>query len=604
MKTNLIKLCAVVLLAAQTVLLAQKTEISVKKGKVKATTESGSALIDAGRKAILTPDKHFTVTVDDLMVDDVMEIYKWVEAEKQAQRERIEGSGIQIFKIDDVQYIKCAWLSEGTNSDAEPLEEIRRGPTLILKDPKYYDMEGNLIPFELEKIDARSGIYTLHLSKPIQSGEQIKYIGVCEIDNAIFSKDGPLWIFRLNYGSSANSLVYYRFILPKSAIFVDSSQPATMIDSVDGRVAVTIRIYTGPTGDGVTIAYLWPDKDGTTVADIPPQYRGLRDKKEEEIVQAGRIEIAKIISGGTYEEQNTPLETLLSLYSAAVNKNSEHFLNLVSPGLRELATGQIDQIMGLASRVVDYGFLGTPNWPEEPENGYEHPVYLCRDGSLICEATIVMFFQDGKWYLKNLESGRKKMESEENTDSDSGKVAGGVKILKDKIDLGAVTYEGIVPGKFMRRWLFLGPIRILVRGDTLFPSEKTQKIYFDDDLLRLERFEPKVNIEETDYEWAMLQSDYGIVDLSQLFEDWYLIGYAWAQIEMTEETSGILGIGSDDSVKVWLNGQLVHEHWTTRGAVPDNDRVPVTFKKGTNHLVLKIQNRGGPWGFACRLLEK
>ena len=158
MKTNLIKLCAVVLLAAQTVLLAQKTEISVKKGKVKATTESGSALIDAGRKAILTPDKHFTVTVDDLMVDDVIEIYKWVEAEKQAQRERIEGSGIQIFKIDDVQYIKCAWLSEGTNSDAEPLEEIRRGPTLILKDPKYYDMEGNLIPFELEKIDARSGI--------------------------------------------------------------------------------------------------------------------------------------------------------------------------------------------------------------------------------------------------------------------------------------------------------------------------------------------------------------------------------------------------------------------------------------------------------------
>jgi len=29
----------------------------------------------------------------------------------------------------------------------------------------------------------------------------------------------------------------------------------------------------------------------------------------------------------------------------------------------------------------------------------------------------------------------------------------------------------------------------------------------------------------------------------------------------------------------------------------------VTFKKGKNQLVLKILNTGGPWGFACRLLE-
>ena len=74
---------------------------------------------------------------------------------------------------------------------------------------------------------------------------------------------------------------------------------------------------------------------------------------------------------------------------------------------------------------------------------------------------------------------------------------------------------------------------------------------------------------------------------------------------MPEETTTVLGIGSDDSVKVWLNGELVHEHWEEngRGAVPDNDRVPVTFKKGMNHLVLKIQNGGGPWGFCCRLLE-
>ncbi|MDH4239427.1 MAG: hypothetical protein OEW48_07680, partial [Phycisphaerae bacterium] len=258
MRTKTAILCAVVLLTVSIIGFAQKTEVSVKKGKVIAETVKTSVAVEAGRKAVLLPNRNPVVAVDDPMVDDVMEIYKWIEAEKQAQVEKIEGSSVQILRIDDEKSIMCAWLSEGTNSGAEAMKEIKRGPTLILKEPKYYDMEGNLIPFELEKIDARSGIYTLHISKSIQPGGQIKFIGVSEIDNAVFEKEGPLWILRLNYGTKGHRLYYYRFILPESAIFVDSTQPATMIDNVDGRVAITIRVYTGESGDGVTIAYLWP----------------------------------------------------------------------------------------------------------------------------------------------------------------------------------------------------------------------------------------------------------------------------------------------------------------------------------------------------------
>ena len=603
MRTKTAILCAVVLLTVPIIGFAQKTEVSVKKGKVIAETVKTSVAIEAGRKAVLTPDKNPVVAVDDPMVDDVMEIYKWVQAERQAQRERIESSGIQIFRIDDERLIKLAWLYEGTNSGAQPMKEIKRGPTLILKEPKYYDMEGNILPFDLEKINARTGIYTMHLSKAIGPGEQIKYIGVSEIDNAVFSKDGPLWILMVNYGSKAHRLDYYRFILPESAIFVDSSQPATMVDNVEGRVAVTIRIYSGESGDGVTIAYLWPDKDGTTVADIPPQYRGLRDKSEEEVVEKGRLEIAKILSGGSYEKQNTPLETLLSLYSAAVHKNSEDFLNLVSPDLRGFAAEQTEQIMVLAGRVVDFGFLGTPDWPAEPEDGYEHPVYLCREGSLICEATLVMAYHDGKWYLKGLETGRKKMESTESSENVGRKVSGGVTISKGKTDLSAATYEGLEPGKFMRRWLFLGPIQIPWDGAGYFPDEATSNKYFDTVLIGLERFEPMVRIGEDDYEWATLHSEYGVIELTQVFESWFVIAFAWAQIDMAEETSAVLGIGSDDSVEVWLNGELVHKNMVTRGVVPDSDHVPVTFKKGRNQLVFKIINYGGPWGFACRLLS-
>jgi len=64
-----------------------------------------------------------------------------------------------------------------------------------------------------------------------------------------------------------------------------------------------------------------------------------------------------------------------------------------------------------------------------------------------------------------------------------------------------------------------------------------------------------------------------------------------------------LGIGSDDAVKVWLNGELLHESWASRGLAVDNDRVPVTFKKGMNQLAFKIQSHRYEWGFSCRLLD-
>jgi hypothetical protein len=83
----------------------------------------------------------------------------------------------------------------------------------------------------------------------------------------------------------------------------------------------------------------------------------------------------------------------------------------------------------------------------------------------------------------------------------------------------------------------------------------------------------------------------------------YQIVYLWAQINMPEDRTCTLGIGSDDGVKVWLNGELVHENWLVRKVVEDDDRVKVNFKKGKNQLVLKIQNERLTWGFCCRLLD-
>ena len=190
------------------------------------------------------------------------------------------------------------------------------------------------------------------------------------------------------------------------------------------------------------------------------------------------------------------------------------------------------------------------------------------------------------------------------TSSSSAPASGAVTLTQNGANLDAVTYHELVPGQLMQTWLLLEPIRIEVRGDTLFPSEETQKIEFNADQIDVTRFEPRITIGQHTYTWSLLQNDLGIIDLTQVDENWYLITYAWAQIEMPEEKQAVLGIGSDDAVKVWLNGELIHENRISRGVNYDNDRVPVTFKKGLNQLVLKIQNAGGSWGFCCRMLEE
>ena len=178
-----------------------------------------------------------------------------------------------------------------------------------------------------------------------------------------------------------------------------------------------------------------------------------------------------------------------------------------------------------------------------------------------------------------------------------------------KPELSSVTYDGLKPGKFMKKWLLLGRVPAC-DGE---PNWADSKIAFDrQDLPSLERFEPTVRIGDKDYAWRVYKSYTGIVDIHRAWpqgpvddfsQDHYIFVYAWAQVDMPEETTALLGIGYDDAAKVWLNGQLVYEKWTHHPAFPDNYRVNVIFRKGPNQLIFKIQNRTNRFKFCCRLLD-
>jgi len=62
-----------------------------------------------------------------------------------------------------------------------------------------------------------------------------------------------------------------------------------------------------------------------------------------------------------------------------------------------------------------------------------------------------------------------------------------------------------------------------------------------------------------------------------------------------------LSLGSDDGVKVWLNGRQVHANNAARGYEPDQDRVSVKLAKGENVLLLKVTQGGGDWAAGAAL---
>lgn len=73
--------------------------------------------------------------------------------------------------------------------------------------------------------------------------------------------------------------------------------------------------------------------------------------------------------------------------------------------------------------------------------------------------------------------------------------------------------------------------------------------------------------------------------------------YLQRTISYVNDTSAVCYFGSDDGIKIWLNGTVVFEKNIDRACAPNQDMVELKLKKGENKLVLKINNNGGGFGF-------
>ncbi len=79
--------------------------------------------------------------------------------------------------------------------------------------------------------------------------------------------------------------------------------------------------------------------------------------------------------------------------------------------------------------------------------------------------------------------------------------------------------------------------------------------------------------------------------------------YGSVVLDSPEEQQTTMFVGSSDAVKVWLNGELVHQAFFPRGSGDYQDFFPVTLGQGKNVLFVALDNHGhgsfsGFFGFA------
>ena len=94
-----------------------------------------------------------------------------------------------------------------------------------------------------------------------------------------------------------------------------------------------------------------------------------------------------------------------------------------------------------------------------------------------------------------------------------------------------------------------------------------------------------------------------MVDLSALFPNQAACAaYLKTKIIAAADSEAALLLGSDDGIKAWLNGAVVHGNNLDRGALVDQDMAPIKLKKGANDLLLKVTQGGGGWSACARIV--
>ncbi len=158
-----------------------------------------------------------------------------------------------------------------------------------------------------------------------------------------------------------------------------------------------------------------------------------------------------------------------------------------------------------------------------------------------------------------------------------------------------------VSGKYFREWMMINPIPVDNFASSLTPD---YLVDMGGEAMAKPRVTQEFYYNNQKFRWRRVVSDqFDIVNLAQLFPNTggQAIMYAHAMIDSKKDRTVRASVGSDDGIKVFVNGEEVFVHESARTILPDEDEFNIKLKKGRNHLLIKASQLEGEWAFTFRL---
>ncbi len=111
-----------------------------------------------------------------------------------------------------------------------------------------------------------------------------------------------------------------------------------------------------------------------------------------------------------------------------------------------------------------------------------------------------------------------------------------------------------------------------------------------------------ITFEGKPLEWKSVKAEgaEGEVDVNRLYKggDQRSV-YAYAEVESPTGRPARMAVGSDDTLRVWVNGKEVFKHDGDRGFTAGEDEFDINLAKGKNRVVLRCGNSSGNWQFSA-----
>ncbi len=96
-------------------------------------------------------------------------------------------------------------------------------------------------------------------------------------------------------------------------------------------------------------------------------------------------------------------------------------------------------------------------------------------------------------------------------------------------------------------------------------------------------------------------SSAGIVELGGEVAGDNCVIYLKTRLFVPAAHAVIFELGSDDGIKLWVNGEVTHANNIDRGVVPGEDRAKAKLRQGWNDLLAKITQNGGGCGMSLHI---